>query len=131
MFPWNKSGDVEERLFAVRSRVVPGVRCSSSVNEVVHVPLPNQKLQISFVWSASGCEVSLLPMEGAVCSGVRMSFPKLVCWLPEEGLISDLPKEDVDRLLENRGLFHVVLQLRGIPFPSLDNVDLPPVVLGE
>ena len=87
---------MEKRLFAIRGCIVTGGRCSSSVDEVVQVALPNQELKIRFVRSAAGREVAFLLMEGAVCSGVRMSLPKLICRLPEEGIIPDVPEEDVD-----------------------------------
>ena len=69
-------------------------------------------------------------MVGAVCSGVRMSFPKFVCWLHEEGLISDLSEEDVDRLFKDRGLRHLVLRFGGLPCFGFHNVNLHPAVLG-
>ena len=121
---------MDQRLFNIGSRIVPGSWSSPPADEVLQMALSDQLLQVSVVWCAAGGEVAPFFVIGAVCLGVRMSFPKLVRWLPKEGLLSDVPEEDVDRFFENRGLRHVVLRLCGFAGAGFHNVDLPPAMLG-
>ena len=112
-FCYKNSGNEKNLFFGIGGCVVPSRWSYSTVDEVVQVSLPDQKLQVRFVWGAASYEVAHLSMVGAVRLGVWVCFPKLVRRLPKEGLLSDVPEKDVDWFFEDRGLRHVVLWLCG------------------